>query len=250
MVSQISLRAVCGSVALLSQIFFSHICTVCNPKPLNKCRISLGTLFYSYYYQWPLPQSFFYAVDAGMSIGFCTDVAETKVASRAFTIVHILLGASCVGGALVLMVQSALEGVASRSSAVYRLILERDSLKRAFLAGGASDNLPSSMQQAQSFANRNHRSPLTRDDYDANNNKSKSPGPLVTNNFKELSSLMTILTTNDFYWQDLIPRHPRLRRLFSPLERIWRKDARLTQQPLQSKKRQMYLTCFAIVFLW
>ena len=40
--------------------------------------ISSGTLFYSNYYQWPLSQSFFYAVDAGMSIGFCTDVAETR----------------------------------------------------------------------------------------------------------------------------------------------------------------------------
>lgn len=96
--------------------------------------ITSATLFYSNYYQWPIPQSFFYAVDAGMSIGFCTDVAETHVASRAFTIVHILLGASCVGGALVLMVQSVLEGVASRSSAVYRLILERDSLKKVFLS--------------------------------------------------------------------------------------------------------------------
>ena len=73
------------------------------------------------------------AVDAGMSIGFCTDVHETEVASRAFTIIHILLGASCVGGALVLMVQSILEGVASRSSAVYKLILERDSLSKAFI---------------------------------------------------------------------------------------------------------------------
>ena len=105
--------------------------------------ISSGTLFYSNYYQWPLSQSFFYAVDAGMSIGFCTDVAETDVGSRAFTIVHILLGASCVGGALVLLVQSALEGVASRSAAVYRLILERDSLKKAFMAGGVSDIMPS-----------------------------------------------------------------------------------------------------------
>jgi hypothetical protein len=186
MVSQISLRAVCGSVALLSPIFFSHICTVCNPKPLNKCRISQGTLFYSYYYQWPLPQSFFYAVDAGMSIGFCTDVAETKVASRAFTIVHILLGASCVGGALVLMVQSALEGVASRSSAVYRLILERDSLKRAFLAGGASDNLPSSMQQVLVYPKnwvsrrvwRRERDVLSYDDF---REVLKSNGLKVTN---------------------------------------------------------------------
>ena len=71
-----------------------------------------------------------------MSIGFCTDVAETKVASRAFTILHILLGASCVGGALVLMVQSVLEGVASRSAAEYKLILERDSMRKAFFGNG------------------------------------------------------------------------------------------------------------------
>lgn len=105
-------------------------------------RISLGTLFYSYYYQWPLPQSFFYAVDAGMSIGFCTDVAETKVASRAFTVVHILLGASCVGGALVLLVQNVLEGVASRSAAEYKVILERDSMRKAFFGygGGSGDS--------------------------------------------------------------------------------------------------------------
>ncbi len=93
---------------------------------------TFGTLFYSFYYSWPLPQSFFYSVDAGMSIGFCTDVHESKVGSRAFTIIHILLGASCVGGALILMVQSVLDGVASRTSAVYKLILERDSLSKAF----------------------------------------------------------------------------------------------------------------------
>lgn len=109
-------------------------------------RISLATLFYSYYYQWPLPQSFFYAVDAGMSIGFCTDVAETKVASRAFTVVHILLGASCVGGALVLMVQSVLEGVASRSAAEYKVILERDSMRKAFFGTGSGGDGMSNTQ--------------------------------------------------------------------------------------------------------
>mmetsp|Transcript_18585 Transcript_18585/g.43509 ORF Transcript_18585/g.43509 Transcript_18585/m.43509 type:complete len:467 (+) Transcript_18585:407-1807(+) len=96
--------------------------------------VSTATIFYARYYDWPIPQSFFYAVDAGMSIGFCTDVHETEVGSRAFTIVHILLGASCVGGALVLFVSSILEGVASRSAAVFKLILERDSFKKAFYA--------------------------------------------------------------------------------------------------------------------
>lgn len=62
--------------------------------------ISTGTIFYALVNKWPIPQSFFYAVDAGMSIGFCTDVAETKLVSKAFTIVFILLGASVVGGAL------------------------------------------------------------------------------------------------------------------------------------------------------
>eukprot|EP00804_Cyclotella_cryptica_P005672 CCRYP_000054-RA/>CCRYP_000054-RA protein AED:0.06 eAED:0.06 QI:5704/0.9/1/1/0.1/0.09/11/265/436 len=94
--------------------------------------IALGTLFYSFYNQWPLPQSFFYAVDAGMSIGFCTDVVEPNVTSRAFTVIYILLGASCVGGALVLMVQSILEQAAQRSLLRYKQILEKDSFKKAF----------------------------------------------------------------------------------------------------------------------
>lgn len=95
-------------------------------------RIALGTLFYSFFNKWPLPQSFFYAVDAGMSIGFCTDVVEPNVGSRAFTVVYILLGASCVGGALVLMVQSILEEAAQRTSLRYRQILEMDSFRKEF----------------------------------------------------------------------------------------------------------------------
>ena len=41
--------------------------------------ITIGTLFYSRFYGWPLSQSFFYAVDAGMSIGFCTGEHNQKV---------------------------------------------------------------------------------------------------------------------------------------------------------------------------
>jgi EF-hand domain pair len=73
--------------------------------------IAIGTLFYSICNEWPLPQSFFYAVDAGMSIGFCTDVTETKLISKAFTVIYILLGASVIGGALALFIQDILEGV-------------------------------------------------------------------------------------------------------------------------------------------
>ena len=67
--------------------------------------IGAGTLFYAHHNGWPLSQAFFYAVDAGMSIGFCTEVAETTTSSRAFTVVFILLGASVVGGALALFVE-------------------------------------------------------------------------------------------------------------------------------------------------
>lgn len=97
--------------------------------------LALSTLFYSKFYNWPIPQSFFYAVDAGMSIGFCTEVKETEVASRAFTIVHILLGASCIGGVLVLLVNSILEGVYNRTTEMYKVIVERYSFDKAFKAG-------------------------------------------------------------------------------------------------------------------
>lgn len=93
--------------------------------------IGAGTLFYSLHNQWPPSQAFFYAVDAGMSIGFCTAIAETSVSSRAFTVVFILLGASVVGGALALFVEEAVAGAASAGSAEYRRLLERDAFRRA-----------------------------------------------------------------------------------------------------------------------
>ncbi len=85
--------------------------------------ITTGTLFYSYCNDWPIAQSFFYAVDAGMSIGFCTQVHETKLVSKAFTIVYILLGASVVGGALALFLQQAIEGIGTGEE--YRILLEQ-----------------------------------------------------------------------------------------------------------------------------
>ena len=62
------------------------------------------------------PHSLRTAVDAGMSIGFCTDVAETKLGSKAFTVIYILLGASVVGGALALFIQDIVEGVFDRET--------------------------------------------------------------------------------------------------------------------------------------
>ena len=93
--------------------------------------ISTGTIFYSKFNHWPLAQSFFYAVDAGMSIGFCTDVAETKIGSRAFTIVFIILGASCVGGALALFIQDIMEGAVELRNCEFEQILAKDAFDRA-----------------------------------------------------------------------------------------------------------------------
>ena len=104
--------------------------------------MALGTMFYSYCNDWPLPQSFFYAVDAGMSIGFCTDVAETKLTSKAFTVVYILLGASVVTGALSIVLQDALEGLSSPSVEEYQVLVERKLFEQADLDRTGKLNLP------------------------------------------------------------------------------------------------------------
>jgi hypothetical protein len=78
-----------------------------------------------------LAQSFFYAIDAGMSIGFCTDVHETKLVSKAFPSVYILLGALVVRGALVLFIQDAVEGVAAPKIQEYQVLLEKEAFDKA-----------------------------------------------------------------------------------------------------------------------
>lgn len=93
--------------------------------------IGIGTILYSHLNHWPYATGFFYAVDAGMSIGFCTDVAEHTVRSRAFSIGFILAGASVIGGALALFVADTLEGVERAMTAEYRTVLELDSFRRA-----------------------------------------------------------------------------------------------------------------------
>mmetsp|Transcript_35083 Transcript_35083/g.70931 ORF Transcript_35083/g.70931 Transcript_35083/m.70931 type:complete len:482 (-) Transcript_35083:873-2318(-) len=92
--------------------------------------MTTGTIFYSRVNKWPLATAFFYAVDAGMSIGFCTDVAEKTKRSRAFSIVFILLGASVVGGALALFMADLLEGVSRTITFEYRTLIENDAFTK------------------------------------------------------------------------------------------------------------------------
>jgi hypothetical protein len=93
--------------------------------------VGAGTLFYSRHNGWTLATSFFYAVDAGMSIGFCTDVRELRVSSRAFTIAYIFAGAVVVGGALTLFVEDTMEGCLAASTRSYRQLLEQQAFARA-----------------------------------------------------------------------------------------------------------------------
>ncbi|KAL1524118.1 hypothetical protein AB1Y20_019027 [Prymnesium parvum] len=80
--------------------------------------ICIATLVFSYNEGWPLAQSLFYAVDTGMSIGFGA-VAEERLSTKAFTIVHVLLGASAVGGAIALFAESVVESSPSLASDEY-----------------------------------------------------------------------------------------------------------------------------------
>ena len=94
--------------------------------------MAVGTIFYATINHWPWHQAFFYAVDAGMSIGFCTDgVTEERTISKAFTIVYILLGASVVGGALSIFLQHSLHDFATPTVHEYQLLLERQAFDAA-----------------------------------------------------------------------------------------------------------------------
>lgn len=71
-------------------------------------QFSGATAFYHLHNGWALPEAFYHAVDAGLSIGSGA-IAETDQMSMAFTIVHVLLGASIVAGALGLIVEKAID---------------------------------------------------------------------------------------------------------------------------------------------
>ena len=58
-------------------------------------------------------QAFYYSVQAGLSIGFGA-LAETKDYTMAFTIVHVLCGASLVAGALALFMENYVAKSSSR----------------------------------------------------------------------------------------------------------------------------------------
>ena len=78
----------------------------------------LATVFFARSEGWPLAQSLFYAVDTGLSIGFGA-VAEEATRTKMFTIVHVLLGASALGGVLALFAEAVVADASTVASAEY-----------------------------------------------------------------------------------------------------------------------------------
>jgi hypothetical protein len=61
--------------------------------------ILIGVIYYKYVENWTFATAYFYAIEAGLSIGFC-DPTERTDPSRLFTVVYVLLGSSVVVGSL------------------------------------------------------------------------------------------------------------------------------------------------------
>ncbi len=64
-----------------------------------------GVLWYKYYWRWTWATAYYYTMDAGLSIGFCSP-AEKDDWSKLFTIVYVLVGSSVVSGCLGLFATS------------------------------------------------------------------------------------------------------------------------------------------------
>jgi hypothetical protein len=63
------------------------------------CWMFVGTLFYYFYDEWRIATAFYYAMEAGLSIGYCNPTEKTDP-GRLFTIVYVIFGSSVVVGSL------------------------------------------------------------------------------------------------------------------------------------------------------
>lgn len=59
----------------------------------------VGTIWYKFYMSWTFSTAFYYAVEAGLSIGFCYPSEKDDI-TRSFTIIFVLLGSSVISGSL------------------------------------------------------------------------------------------------------------------------------------------------------
>ena len=85
--------------------------------------ILVGTLFYTFYEGWNVGAGFYYAIQAGLSVGFGA-LVELDDGSRLFTIFYVLMGSSAVAGALSVFAQLALEKHESMMKEIQRALCE------------------------------------------------------------------------------------------------------------------------------
>ena len=84
----------------------------------------IGAIFYHYYNDFTWPTALYYAIEAGLSIGFC-DPSEPNDSSRAFTIIFVLLGSTVVSGSICIFAMKVLD----RKSSKFISSLELDTLE-------------------------------------------------------------------------------------------------------------------------
>lgn len=65
--------------------------------------VCLGTAFYTYYNGWTPATGYFYAMEAGLNVGYC-DPEESRMGSKIFTMFYVLCGSSLVAGCLGLFI--------------------------------------------------------------------------------------------------------------------------------------------------
>jgi hypothetical protein len=96
---------------------------------------AVGIVFYTVYDGWTPATAFYYAMEAGLSIGFCNPV-EKDDWSKLFTIFYVLIGSTIISGSV---------GLIARTSILYTSpvihVKRKDILRRAQVQFNISENL-------------------------------------------------------------------------------------------------------------
>jgi len=70
--------------------------------------LNVGACFYGYFYGWSYSSALYYSAQAGLSIGFGA-LSEDSDISRAYTVVHVMIGSSFIAGAVGLFAANTIE---------------------------------------------------------------------------------------------------------------------------------------------
>lgn len=87
----------------VKNFFLSNVYITC--ATLYALWVGVGLTFYTYYSDWTPATAYYYAMEAGLSIGFCNPV-EKDDWSKLFTIFYVLVGSTIVSGSVGLIASS------------------------------------------------------------------------------------------------------------------------------------------------